>query len=98
MPYFVEAAIGTASAAVVGAAIVIVRTLFAMRRDVVGYGVTIKALTLGLRHVSSATRHQNFALQDLGANGSTEKSNACLDKADAVFDGLLADKVGGETR
>lgn len=74
------------------------KTLRSIHRDVVGFSPSIQAIATIQPLLIRATRYQNAALRELGANGSTEKSNACLDEADSELDRLLVKKIAGGTR
>jgi len=93
----VEGIIVAASALIVGGVVVAVRTLFAMRRDIVGFTPSLQALARVEPLMIRATRHQNAALREIGANGSTIKADSCLDDAEAVLAELLVEKIGGAT-
>lgn len=41
-------------------------------------------------YLAEAIRHQNSAFKELGANGSTVKSNECLDEVDKILRSKLA--------
>jgi hypothetical protein len=47
--------------------------------------------------MSRAIRHQNAALKELGADGSTDDSNACLDRVEVLLGERLADREGGKS-
>jgi len=97
MSVFVEGIIVAASAIIVAGVVLAVRTLFAMRRDIVGFTPSLQAMVEIQPLMVRATRHQNAALREIGANGSTLKADACLDDAEAVLNRLLVVKVGGST-
>ena len=95
MSVFIEAVIiATAGLLVTGIAS-IVGMLNQMSRDVRSLGPSMQALYAIQPYIIRATRYQNAALKELGANGSTEKSDACLDEAEAALDRRLAERVGG---
>jgi len=97
MSVFVEGIIVAASAIIVAGVVLAVRTLFAMRRDIVGFTPSLQAMVEIQPLMVRATRHQNAALREIGANGSTLKADACLDDAEAVLNRRLVVKVGGST-
>lgn len=79
-----------------GAGIVaLVRMLSRISRDVSALGPSMRAIYEMQPYMLKATRYQNAALKELGANGSTEKSNECLDAAEACLDRQLVEHVGG---
>lgn len=45
-------------------------------------------------YITGALRHQNGALKEVGANGSVEKANACLDEVDRLLSKRHADLEG----
>lgn len=97
MSTLVEGIIVAAAGLIVSGVAVAVRTLFAMRRDIVGFTPSLQAMVEIQPLMVRATRHQNAALREIGANGSTIKADACLDDAEAVLSRLLVEKVGGST-
>ena len=98
MSTVVETVIGVAGLGVLGALLIMVKTLFAMRRDVVSYGKTLSALVRSLGDLITANRLQNFMLKGMGANGATDKADECLDSADKELRALLSESVGAETK
>lgn len=98
MDRLIDALLGVAATTLLAALGVIIRTLFAMRRDVRGFAGPIRALVEAQPYIIKATRHQNAALKEIGANGSTTESNNCLDEADRIFDRLLVESVPRETK
>lgn len=76
---------------------IMIRTLFAMRRDVRSFSHTIQAIAEIQPSLFKATRHQNAALREIGANGATERSDACIDEAEKTWNRLAVTKMQGET-
>ena len=75
----------------------VIRMLFAMRRDVRSFSYTIQAIAEIQPSLFKATRHQNAALREIGANGATERSDACIDEAEKTWNRLAVSKMQGET-
>jgi len=46
-------------------------------------------------YLTEAIRYQNSAFKELGANGSTIKSNECLDEVDKILNKKLAENSVG---
>ena len=98
MSIFTEAVIAATAGIVVTGTMIAVKTLLAMRRDIVGFSPSMMALAQIQPLLIRATRHQNAALREIGANGSTTRSDSCLDEAEEVLGVLLVAKVGGCTK
>ena len=47
-------------------------------------------------YLAQASRHQNTSLKELGANGSTDESNKCLDEVDRILRSKLASNSVGK--
>lgn len=95
MTLFLEALIGAAATALVAGIIAAVRLLAGMARDVRSLGPSMQAIYAIQPHLIRATRYQNAALKEIGANGSTEEANKCLDAAEECLDRRLVERVGG---
>ena len=98
MSIAIEAVIAATAGIVVTGTMIAVKTLLAMRRDIVGFSPSLKSLVEIQPLLIRATRHQNAALREIGANGSTTRSDGCLDEAEEVLGILLVEKVGGCTK
>jgi hypothetical protein len=95
MDQFISAVIVAVAGIFVTAVFQSVRILADMRREVKSLGPSMQALYAIQPHIIRATRFQNAALKELGANGSTIKSDECLDVAEAHLDRRLTERVGG---
>lgn len=98
MSEFLSGVIAAAATTTVAGVLIIARTMFAMRRDVVKFSATIQAMARSQPYMLKGLRFQNEALREIGANGATEKADRCIDEAERVYDELQAALVGGETR
>ena len=95
MTPFLEALLAAVAASLVAGVIAVVRLLVGMARDVKSLGPSMQALYAIQPHLIRATRYQNAALKEIGANGSTEEANKCLDAAEECLDRRLVERVGG---
>ena len=95
MTPFLEALAAAVAAALVAGMIAAVRILVGMARDVRSLGPSMQALYSIQPHLIRATRYQNAALREIGANGSTEEADKCLNAAEECLDRRLVERVGG---
>jgi hypothetical protein len=91
----ITAAIGVAVAGFGTGIVALVRLLTRISRDVASLGPSVQALYAIQPCVIKALRYQNAAFRELGANGSTDRSNECLDEAEKNLDRRLIERVGG---
>lgn len=91
-----EAIATAAGAAILAGLVAIVRMLFDIKRNIGHLVPSMQAIYTMQPYLIKATRYQNQALKELGANGSTERSDACLDEAERQLDRRLVARVGGE--
>lgn len=89
-----EAIATAAGAAILAGLVAIVRMLFDIKRGVAKLTPSVQALYAIQPYIIDATRYQNKALQELGANGSTEKSDGCLDQAVEIYRGRTVESIG----
>jgi len=95
MSIFIEATIVATAGLLVTGLVSIAGMLTRVSRDLRSIGPSMQALYAIQPYIIKATRFQNAALKELGANGSTVRSDACLDEAEAALDRRLAERVGG---
>lgn len=76
----------------------IIRLLIGIAHDMQFLVPSVKTLYTIQPYLGSALRHQNAALRELGANGSTERSNACLDDVDRILNEKLASSAVGKCK
>ena len=95
MSIFVEATIVATAGLLVTGIVSIFKMVVDMSRDVKSLKPSMTALYDIQPHIIRATRFQNAALKELGANGSTTRSDECLDVAESKLDRRLAERVGG---
>lgn len=74
----------------------IIKMLLRIAHDMRAMVPSMRTLYRIQPYLAEAIRFQNAALVELGANGSTEKSNACLDEVDRVLNEKLADNSIGK--
>ncbi|MBU1080919.1 MAG: hypothetical protein KKB59_10575 [Spirochaetes bacterium] len=98
MAKFIEAMIVAAAGSLIAGVIIAIKTLLTMSRDIKGFSPSLQALAAIQPLMIRATRHQNGALREIGANGATHKADECLDEAESVLNELLVKKIGGETK
>lgn len=89
------ALVGVVVTGMAGGLVALIKMLSRVARDVAALGPSMQALYQIQPHIIRATRHQNAALKELGANGSTVKSDECLDAAESCLDRRLVERVGG---
>lgn len=101
MSVFLEALVGAAAVAIVGGVITLVKLMFTvvnklgkMESTMRTFGASIEAVYRALPWLIKSSRHVNIALRGIGANGSTEKSDQCLDMADETLDRRMAERSG----
>ena len=90
---FVEGAVVALGASFVAGVLTTIRLLHTIRNDVrvmkaevEKSAYSIDSVFAALRYMLTATRYQNIALKQAGANGCTEQSDAFIDKAEAALD------------
>lgn len=92
---FLQGLAAAVAAALVAGIIAALKLLIGMARDVKSLGPSMQALYSIQPHLIRATRCQNAALREIGANGSTEEADKCLAEAEACLDRRLVERVGG---
>jgi hypothetical protein len=98
MNQLIGAMLAAAGSLIIVSLTIIIKTLFAMRRDVMSFSGTVQALAESLLFLLKATRNQNAALREIGANGATEKADACIDEAESVLNRYLVAATKGATK
>ena len=93
---FVEAIAGGLGGLVLVGFVAIGKLLLRISHDIRHLGPSLEAVYSTLPWLLRATRYQNAALKELGANGSTARSDACLDEAEKNLDRRLAEREGGK--
>ena len=93
---FVEAIAGGLGGLVLVGFVAIGKLLLRISHDIRHLGPSLEAVYSTLPWLLRATRYQNAAMKELGANGSTIRSDECLDKAEAALDRRLAAREGGK--
>ena len=93
---FVQALVSGIAGMMLVGFVAIGKMLLRISRDVAHLGPSLEAVYGTLPWLVRATRHQNAALKELGANGSTVKSDNCLDEAEKTLDRRLAAREGGK--
>jgi len=76
----------------------IIRLLIGIAHDMRYLVPSVKTLYTIQPYLGKALRHQNSALRELGANGSTERSNECLDDVDRILNEKLASSAVGKCK
>ena len=95
MSVFIQGVITAAAGALVLGIIAAIKLLSRMAADVKSLGPSMQALYSIQPHLIRATRYQNAALREIGANGSTEEADKCLNAAEECLDRRLVERVGG---
>jgi hypothetical protein len=98
MNQLIGAILAASGSLIVASLVIIIKTLFAMRHDVMSFSSTVQALAESLLYLLKATRNQNAALREIGANGATEKADACIDEAETVLNRFLVAATKGKTK
>lgn len=93
---FLEAIAAAFGGLMLTGVIAITRLLIKISREVGHLGPSLEALYMIQPFLIRATRYQNAALKELGANGSTTSSDSCLDEAAKHLDRRLAERIGGK--
>jgi len=98
---FLQGLIGAAAVTVVAGVVAIVKLMFTvvsklskMESTMRTFGASIEAIYRTVPWLIKSSRHVNVALRGIGANGSTERSDQCLDEADKTLDRRLAERAG----
>ena len=95
MSVFIQGVITAAAGAFVLGIIAAIKLLSRMATDVKSLSPSMQALYSIQPHLIRATRYQNAALREIGANGSTEEADKCLNAAEECLDRRLVERVGG---
>ena len=84
------AAVGSATAVGLIATIRMLNTIHSdvktLKEETAGIKNSLDSVFVAFRYVLTATRYQNVALKQAGANGCTEQSDSFIDKAEASLD------------
>jgi hypothetical protein len=91
-----EAIATAAGAAILAGLVAIVRMLIGIKGSLDHLVPSVMALYDIQFELIEAGRCNNESLTKLGANGSTDKGNACLDRAESKLNRRLVERVGGQ--
>lgn len=83
--WFVEGAITAAAGGFCIGIVYIIKLLIGVKRALDHIGPSLETLYTAQPFVLKALRHQNGALREIGANGSTVHADACIDEAEQIF-------------
>jgi hypothetical protein len=84
-PWFLEAVVATAAGGMIFGIAYIVKLLIKVQHALDHLGPSVQTLYLLQTPILRTLRHQNNALKEAGANGSTDKANACVDEAEEII-------------
>lgn len=93
---FIEAIMVAFGGALAAGIIAIIRLLSSISRDMKCVVPSVRTLYEIQPCLTNAIRHQNAAFKELGANGSTIKSDECLDEVDRILVSKLANNSIGK--
>lgn len=85
MPWFVEAVVATLAGSSLVGLWHIIRLLVKVQRALDHLGPSMETLYTLQPYVLKTLRHQTAALREIGANGSTEKADECIDEAEKII-------------
>lgn len=94
---FIQAVVVAFGTMFAGGLVFIIKLLMKVSHDMKSIGPSVKTLYRIQPYLTNAIRHQNSAFRELGANGSTVKSNECLDEVDKLLNQKLASNAIGQT-
>jgi len=90
LPRFIDGVVVAAAGGFFVGLVWIINLLIGVKRAVDHLGPSLETLYLVNPYVLKTLKHQNDALQELGADGSTVKANECIDAAEKLLDDRLA--------
>lgn len=85
-PWFVEAIVATSAGGFLIGLVYIIKLLVKVQRAIDHLGPSMETLYLVQTPILRTLRHQNNALREVGANGSTVKANECVDEAERIIE------------
>lgn len=95
---FTEAVVAGLGGSLALGMIFVIRLLFKIGQGMKHIGPSVQTLYEIQPYLAEAIRHQNSAFKELGANGSTVKSNECLDEVDKILRSKLAHNSIGKVQ